>query len=419
MNRKDANAVKNIFSHNVYRELNKRDDALEALADAYDKVKILTAEEMKENEENGMNRGIYTTCTATDFMSSILCLQIRSIRKPQINRHLWILYRKMNDFSETEHTIPVSVIYRAVMQSGRCVCKMNKKKTLFNLKGKFDYKILLWDLLYDIAGSILYAAGIYTFAGNAGFAPGGVSGLALILNHLLGLPVGMVTLLFNIPLVVISYKAVGKALLIKSAKTMVISSLFLDVIFPFIPMYTGSRLMAAICSGVFMGAGMALFYIRGSSSGGIDFLALTIKKKKPHMTIGVITLLIDLVVILLGWPVFGDVDAVLYGVASTVVSTIVIDKILYGTGAGTLAIIITEKGSQIGVKIGENVRRGVTMIPAEGGYTGMRRDVILCACSKAEAYLVKSAVQEADEKAFVMFTETSEVFGEGFKTEIK
>ena len=177
--------------------------------------------------------------------------------------------------------------------------------------------------------------------------------------------------------------------------------------------------MAAICSGVFMGAGMALFYIRGSSSGGIDFLALTIKKKKPHMTIVVITLLIDLVVILLGWPVFGDVDAVLYGVASTGVSTIVIDKILYGAGAGTLAIIITEKGRQIGEKIGENVRRGVTTIPASGGYTGMYRDVILCACSKAEAYLVKSIVQEVDDKAFVMFTETSEVLGEGFKTENK
>ena len=188
---------------------------------------------------------------------------------------------------------------------------MSGKKARINLKVQIDYRILLWDLLYDIAGSILYAAGIYTFAGNAGFAPGGVSGLALILNHLLGLPVGTVTLLFNIPLVIISYKAVGKALLIKSAKTMVISSLFLDVIFPFIPLYTGSRLMAAICSGVFMGAGMALFYIRGSSSGGIDFLALTIKKQKPHMQIGVITLLIDLVVILLGWPVFGVADAVL------------------------------------------------------------------------------------------------------------
>ena len=239
---------------------------------------------------------------------------------------------------------------------------MNRNKIILQLKNKFDLKTLLWDLLYDIAGSILYAAGIYTFAGNAGFAPGGVSGLALILNYLLGLPVGAVTLLFNIPLVIISYKAVGRQLLLKSAKTMVISSLFLDVIFPYIPMYTGSRLMAALCSGVFMGAGMALFYIRGSSSGGIDFLALTIKKKKPHMTMGVITLLIDLVVILLGWPVFGDIDAVLYGVASTGVSTIVIDKILYGTGAGTLAIIITEKGEEIAVKIGENVRRGVTTI---------------------------------------------------------
>ncbi len=292
---------------------------------------------------------------------------------------------------------------------------MSGKKIISGFNNKFDLKIIVWDLLYDIAGSILYAAGIYTFAGNAGFAPGGVSGLALILNYLLGLPVGTVTLLFNIPLVAISYKAVGRTLLIKSAKTMVISSLFLDVIFPYIPMYTGSRLMAAICSGVFLGAGMALFYIRGSSSGGIDFLALTIKKKKPHMTMGVITLLIDLVVILLGWPVFGDIDAVLYGVAATGVSTIVIDKILYGTGAGTLAIIITGKGREVAAKIGENVKRGVTTLPASGGYTGMHRDVLLCACSKAEAYLVKSAVQETDAQAFLMFTETSEVFGEGFK----
>ena len=91
------------------------------------------------------------------------------------------------------------------------------------LKNGFDRKILLWDLLYDIAGSILYAAGIYTFAGNADFAPGGVTGLALILNYLTGFPVGTLTLLFNIPLVLISYKAVGKRLLLKSAKTMVIA----------------------------------------------------------------------------------------------------------------------------------------------------------------------------------------------------
>ena len=271
------------------------------------------------------------------------------------------------------------------------------------------------DLIYDIAGSVLYAVGLYTFAGNAGFAPGGISGLALILNHIWGLPVGTMTLLFNIPLVAVSYKTVGRRLLVKSAKTMIISSLMLDVIFPFTPMYEGNRMVAAVYSGIFLGAGMALFYMRGSSSGGIDFLALTIKKKRPYMSIGVITLLIDLVVILLGWPVFGDVDAVLYGVASTGVSTIVIDKILYGIGAGTLAIIITDKGKAIAAGISEKAGRGVTSLPAVGGYTGMQRDVILCACTKSEANLVKTAVQETDADAFLMFTETSEVFGEGFK----
>ena len=271
------------------------------------------------------------------------------------------------------------------------------------------------DLIYDIAGSVLYAVGLYTFAGNAGFAPGGISGLALILNHIWGLPVGTMTLLFNIPLVAVSYKTVGRRLLVKSAKTMIISSLMLDVIFPFTPMYEGNRMVAAVYSGIFLGAGMALFYMRGSSSGGIDFLALTIKKKRPYMSIGVITLLIDLVVILLGWPVFGNVDAVLYGVASTGVSTIVIDKILYGIGAGTLAIIITDKGKAIAAGISEKAGRGVTSLPAVGGYTGMQRDVILCACTKSEANLVKTAVQETDVDAFLMFTETSEVFGEGFK----
>lgn len=274
---------------------------------------------------------------------------------------------------------------------------------------------VMTDLLYNISGSVLYAAGIYTFAGNAGFAPGGVSGLALIMDYLWGIPVGTMTLLLNIPLVVISYRAVGRRLLVKSAVTMVISSLFLDLVFPLFPMYSGDRLIASVCSGAFLGAGMALFYLRGSSSGGIDFLTFTIKKKKPHMTIGVITMLIDLVVILLGWPVFGDVDAVLYGVLATFVSTVVIDKILYGAGAGTLAVIITKKGKETAERISEKAGRGVTSLRAVGAYTRSEKEMLLCACSKAEAYLVKSAVQDVDENAFFMFVETSEVFGEGFK----
>lgn len=319
-----------------------------------------------------------------------------------------LLFFQKNIFALTAHTEGIK------NRSGRAMNTGNEWKWIRN---KIKWKRVAEDFFCDIAGSIFYATGIYTFAGNGGFAPGGVSGLALILNHLFGLPVGTVTLLFNIPLIAISYRAVGRILLIRSAGTMVVSSLILDVFFPLIPMYSGNRLMSALYSGLFMGGGMAIFYLRGSSSGGIDFLALAIKQKKPHLTMGVITLLIDLVVIVLGWPVFGDIDAVLYGVASTGVSTIVIDKILYGSGAGTLAIIITDQGKKAAARISETAKRGVTVLSAVGGYTGIRKDVLLCACSKAEAYLIRSAVEEVDCKAFLMFTETSEVFGEGFEIE--
>ena len=273
----------------------------------------------------------------------------------------------------------------------------------------------LYDFLYNIAGSILYAAGIDTFAGAAGFAPGGVSGLALILNHLWGLPVGIMTLILNVPLVLISYKVVGKKFLLKTAVTMLISTFFLDLVFPFFPLYRGQRLLAAVYSGVLLGGGMVLFYLRGSSSGGIDFLTMAIKKKHPSFSLGKITLMIDLAVILLGWPVFGDVDAVLYGLISTFVSVVVIDKVLYGIGAGTLAIIITSDGGKTAKAIRENADRGVILLEATGGYTGQQKGVLLCACSKSEAYMVQEAVRKTDETAFLMFTETSEVFGEGFK----
>ena len=163
------------------------------------------------------------------------------------------------------------------------------------------------------------------------------------------------------------------------------------------------------------GGGMALFYMRGSSSGGADFLIVSVKTLRPHLSIGAVGLLLDLVVILLGWPVFGDVDAVLYGVLSTAVSSIVIDKILYGMDAGKLLVIITTKGRQVASRIAAESGRGSTMLRAAGSYTGTARQVLLCACSKSQAFRVRACVYEVDAAAFVMIAETSEVYGEGFR----
>ena len=141
--------------------------------------------------------------------------------------------------------------------------------------------VIITDLLYDIAGSILYAAGIYTFAKYARFAPGGISGLALILNYMIGLPVGITNLALNVPLALISYKVVGREFLLRTARSMAVSTIFLDIIFPLFPAYQEKRIMAALYSGVFLGAGMALFYMRGSSSGGIDLSPWSWQRNGP------------------------------------------------------------------------------------------------------------------------------------------
>ena len=275
-------------------------------------------------------------------------------------------------------------------------------------------RMVLLDLLYDVIGSISYAIGLYTFAKMAGFAPGGLSGLALIANHLWGLPIGATTLVLNIPIILVSFRILGKAFFLKSLKTMVISTFFLDVVFPYTPAYAGSPLMAALYSGVFLGAGLALFYMRGSSSGGTDFLTLSIRARYPYLSLGAVTMGIDLLVISLGGLVYGNVDAALYGLAATFVTSTIIDKIMYGLDAGKLLIIITTHGQMVADRIGEVTGRGSTAIRARGTYTGNDREVVLCACSRSQSYTVKNAVHEIDTNAFVMLVETSQVFGEGF-----
>ena len=275
-------------------------------------------------------------------------------------------------------------------------------------------KNILLDLIYDIIGSIFYGIRIYTFSKIGNFAPGGMSGLALIMNYLWHLPIGLTTLVLNLPLILLSYKIVGKEFLLKSFKTICISTFFLDVIFPHFPVYTGSRFMAALFSGIFLGIALALFYMRGSSSGGTDFLTMSVKVLRPHLSIGMITMLIDLVIIFLGWPAFGTVDAVLYGLTATILTSLVIDKIMYGMGSGTLLIIITEKGEAVAARISDVIDRGSTEIKAKGSYTQDNKDVLLCACSKSQAYMVRRLAHEVDKNVFIMVTETNEVYGEGF-----
>lgn len=282
------------------------------------------------------------------------------------------------------------------------------------MRQKYDKKEILLDLFYDLWGSVLFCLGVYTFAIHGRFAPGGVSGVALIINHYTQWPVGLVSLLMNLPILLFTYRKLGRTFLLKSLRTMIISNLMMDLIFPRLPVYTGSRLLSALFSGVFMGAGLALIYMRGSSTGGSDFLIHAAKRTYPHLSFGQITLWMDALVILAGWGAFGDIDSVLYGMVAVFAATIVTDKMIYGAGSSRLLLIITAKGQRVADNVMDATGRGATLAEVTGAWSRQPRDMVLCACSKSEVAVVRHKAHAVDPTALIMICEVGEVFGEGF-----
>jgi uncharacterized membrane-anchored protein YitT (DUF2179 family) len=289
-------------------------------------------------------------------------------------------------------------------------------RKLKKLIKSINKKELAVDILFEIVGGAIYAAGVYLFAKSAEFAPGGVTGLAILINHYLkDIPIGIITLVLNVPIAIFSYKVLGRRFFAKSIKTMIIVAALLDFVFPHIAQYKGDPLMAALFGGALLGVGLALVYMRGSSTGGTDFVILSIRKKHSHISIGQITLGIDGVIIALGGIVFGRIDAVLQGLIMTVTSTVVIDKIMYGVSSGKSLMIITEKGAEISKEIVHEIGRGATIMAGKGAYSGLDKQVLVCACSKSQTYKIREVVRKIDDKALIIINSFDEAFGFGFK----
>lgn len=272
------------------------------------------------------------------------------------------------------------------------------------------------DIGADLIGGILIAVGIYNFALHANFPVAGFSGIAIILYHIFGLPIGIGTILLNVPVSIFCYKFMGKGFFFRSVKSMVISSLLMDYVAPLFPVYDGERLLAALCMGVLCGLGYALIFMRDSSTGGQDFITVSIRKIRPHLTLGVLTMIFDSTTILLGTLiVFHEIDGLLYGIIVTFLISTVMDHFMYGIYKGKLTFVVTEHGKAVVDAIDKISGRGATIVKGVGGYSLKEKDIVLCACNNKEMYQIKRRVHEIDPDAFTMIVESNEVVGEGFQ----
>ena len=282
---------------------------------------------------------------------------------------------------------------------------------------RLDVKKIAYSVLVDFIGGLLIGVGIYNFAVNAEFPLAGISGIALIFYHLFKLPIGFVTILLNIPIALICFKTLGHKFFIRSVQSVIITSLVIDYVAPLLPLYSGDRLLAAICTGVFSGLGYAIIFMNNSSTGGMDFITMAIKFKKPHISLGKIVFISDTLVVLLGGFIFKDVDGTIYGMIITYLLTLVIDKVMYGIDAGKVTLIVTEHGSEVARLIDEHLGRGSTLIKAKGSFSGNDKQVVMCACNNKQMFTIRKLVKEIDPAAFTVIMESNEVVGEGFKAE--
>ena len=263
-------------------------------------------------------------------------------------------------------------------------------------------------------GSVLYALAFNWFFLPNGLTLGGFTGAAQIVNYLLpALPIGVLTIVMNVPLFMLGVRRMGVGLLISSLCATAASSLLLDLLGALVTFPPMEPLLACIYGGALLGAGVGLMLLVNATTGGTELLARLLKFRFRHLSIGRLCLICDLVVVCLYALVFRSVHNALYSIIALYISSHTIDMVLYGSRTAQLAYIISGKRDQMRQALLQ-LDLGITLLPATGGFSGDPKQVILCAFKRNQIAAVKTKVHTVDPEAFLIVCQAHEVLGEGF-----
>lgn len=265
-----------------------------------------------------------------------------------------------------------------------------------------------------LLGSAIFAVGIQWFFHPAALLSGGVTGIAMVINYLTSAPTGVMLAALNLPLFVIALKKYGWRFMGGSLLGTIASSLFIDLLSLVNISVTAEPLLAAIYGGIITGLGLGIVYSTGSTTGGTDILAKLIREKFPYVNFGTMILVLDAVIIAAYALIFGKYENAMYTVIAVYIAARVIDLVLYGASQSKLCHIISEYSDEIKAAIVDKLNRGVTVLSGKGAYSGQDKQILLCVVKRQQIVEIKKIVKNIDKKAFVIVTDTRDVFGEGF-----
>ncbi len=288
---------------------------------------------------------------------------------------------------------------------------MNQLTERKGLKG------LMMDLLFVLLGSALVALAVAVFTVPNDIAPGGVSGLATALAFVTPISVGVWSLLLNVPLLLAAWRMLGTRSLVMTLLSTVLLSVLIDLFGHLLPGYTSDNLLAAVAGGAISGLGVGLLFLRGISTGGTDLLTLLLRRAFPNVRSGVMLLIIDASVVAIAVMIFREIEVALYSTIAIVTSSKVIDALAQGVDYAKVIYIITARGSEVSRVLNEQMDRGTTILPAQGGYTGEDKQLIITVTRRNVLAQTLKLIKQTDPAAFTYVTDSTEVHGEGFRTD--
>ncbi len=276
-----------------------------------------------------------------------------------------------------------------------------------------------WFITYGfiVVGAFIMAAGFVLFITPYKIVPGGVYGIAIVLHHTFGFPVGLTALCFDIPLTIIGIRILGPRFGIKTVVGFVLTAVFVDGLTYF---YGGSPLvdnvlLSSIYGGLFLGIGLGMIFKSRATSGGSDIVAMIIAKY-TKLPLGQLMILVDSAIVLVGLFSFGDWEIPLYSLIVIFIVGRVVDVVLQGISYDKTLFIISEKHREIRDKIIDDLNRGGTFFKGEGMYSGSEKTMIYTIVNRRELVILQEFIHRIDPEAFMTVINANEVLGHGFRS---
>ena len=270
------------------------------------------------------------------------------------------------------------------------------------------------DYVMITIAAVVYAVSISLFLDPNNIAPGGITGVAILLNRFISIPVGTLNLLLNIPIVLLGLWKFGFRFICSTLYALGMVTVFTNYMAGFGPM-TDDLLIASVIGGGLLAISLAMVFKAGATTGGSDIIVKILRLKWPHVKTGVLFLGFDFLVTLASWLVFHDMTVAFYAGVAVVIDSVVMDYVLYGPDEAKLIYIISSKPERIKARIMEELDITATIIEGRGAYSKEPREVIMVVMRKQMAPMAEEIVKEEDTNAFMIVSSASEIFGEGYK----